>query len=35
MSIKSAVLTIVAAVFVFTLAFGAIAQAQTRVDRDF
>jgi hypothetical protein len=25
----------VAAVFVFTLAFGAIAQAQTRVDRDF
>ncbi len=36
MSIKSAMLSIVAAVFVFTLAFGAIAQAQqTRVDRDY
>ncbi len=34
MSLKSAMLSIVAAVFVFTLAFGAVAQAQTRVDRD-
>ncbi len=36
MSLKSAALPVLAVVFVFTLAFGALAQAQqTRVDRDF